>query len=465
MSSLFKVSRSFLLLSFLSLAIVTPSTLFPFIVGKYAWFRTSVDLALIAFLFGLLFQDSGAVMMRRLRDACRQPLVIAVSAFTGIFLLACLFGIDPSFSFWSSFERGEGGFQILHLWLFFSLLVVLVKENAEWRKVFAWAITGGVLVALYGFFAGVGVTGFLGGRFGSNGYRFPGSIGNPAYVAAVALFMLFFAAFLFWSRPRRLRSLATLGYFFIAAIFLAVFFSAATRGAFLGLIAVAVAVAGYFMFTHRQWRKWLIGGAAAILVIVGVLVYFKDSSFVKSIPGSRIFDISFSARTFEDRAIMWKIALDGFRERPLLGWGPENFITVFARHFNTDYFRPAEGFGAWFDRAHSLYFDYLVETGILGLVSFLSIFATFYWCLFGMVRRNSMEMVTGPGVHRNLPQKTSHASFLFSPFARALLFAVPVAYLVQGIVLFDVLPIYICVFLFLAFAASVFWNERATEKR
>ena len=63
---------------------------------------------------------------------------------------------------------------------------------------------------------------------------------------------------------------------------------------------------------------------------------------------------------------MWNIAWEGFKVRPIFGWGPENFLKVFDTHFDTRYFNPVDGFGAWFDRAHSVYFDYLVETGALG---------------------------------------------------------------------------------------------------
>ena len=56
----FKFSKFFLYLVPFAIAIVSRSTLFPFIVGKYVWFRTAVDLALIAFLLGLLFMPREA---------------------------------------------------------------------------------------------------------------------------------------------------------------------------------------------------------------------------------------------------------------------------------------------------------------------------------------------------------------------------------------------------------------------
>src|SRR3989344_754896 len=132
----FKLSKFFLYLVPLGIVIVSKSTLFPFIVGKYVWFRTGVDLALIFFLLGLLFNDATSDVWRRTINIFKNPLVIAVSAFVFIFILAGFFGVDSANSFWSNFERGEGGLQILHLWLFFFLLITLFREEENWRTIF-----------------------------------------------------------------------------------------------------------------------------------------------------------------------------------------------------------------------------------------------------------------------------------------------------------------------------------------
>ena len=49
---------------------------------------------------------------------------------------------------------------------------------------------------------------------------------------------------------------------------------------------------------------------------------------------------------------------------------------------------------------------------------------------------------------------------LLQDAAKALIFSLPVAYFVQGIVLFDILPIYLNVFLFLGFSAYLFGSAQ-----
>jgi O-antigen ligase len=441
----FKISKFFLFASTLSIAIVTSSTLFPFIVGKYAWFRGTVWLAFVLFCLGFVLNHPHSVQYReRLWRILRSPIPISLGIFVLAFLIAGFFGIDPAQSFWSNFERGEGGLQLLTLYVFFILALTLFRTDRAWR-VALWTVIGGALaMTLYGVFAGTGISGFIGPKFSEVGYRFQGSIGNPAYVAAYALFAVMYALYL-WvtAEGRRLWSPARITALVSGLMLLTVFFLAATRGTFVGLLVALVVGVGYIAWHRKSMRRWLMGGVAIILVLVGVSVYFKQSPLIQSLPIARVFDLSFSTRTFGDRAIMWKIAVDGFQERPILGWGPENFIQVFDRHFNTDYYQPPEQFGAWFDRAHSVFFDYLVEIGIVGLLSYLAVFVMFYRTLWRSAAPDGMRATV----------------------ARAIIFAFPVAYLVQGIVLFDVFPIYFNVFLFLAFSTHTFFELQNIKQK
>lgn len=426
----FNLARIFLLVPLIAIVVVTPSTLFPFIVGKYVIFRAAVDLAVIFFLLGLLQKNKESKHYETaLAKVFKSPLGISISIFTIIFLSACFFGVNPSNSFWSSFERGEGGLQILHLWAFFILLSALYQKK-DWKNGFYVAIFGGIFMFLYGLLAGLHKPGFIGPQFGDPSFRFQGSIGNPAYVAAVLIFIIFYALYLLVTEYKRKPfSIPSLAIIASVVLFSATFILAATRGAFLGLIAAIVACAGYAALRHAKLRPWLLGAIGILIALVSVLIYFRNTDFVRSLPGSRIFDISFSATTFQHRTIEWKVAIDGFKARPLLGWGPENFLFIFDELYNTKHFTPAGGFGAWFDRAHNIFLDYLSMTGILGLLSYLSIFIVFYYLIWRHVK------------HRRQNHDTMKDS---------LMVAIPVAYLVQGVVLFDVLTIYINLFFFLA---------------
>ena len=377
----FSLARTFILIPLLAVVVVSINTLFPFIVGKYAIFRTAVDLSLIFFLIGLLQKNEESVgMFKKIEILFRKPLFIAIGIFTLVFVIACFFGVNPSNSFWSNFERGEGGVQIIHLFLFFSLISLLFNDEKSWRRVLIFAILGGMLMSGYGLFAALGKPGFVGAKFAEPGFRFQGSIGNPAYVAAYAIFLMFYAFCLsLLGHQKNKTVLSKIIYILIFAVFFAVFILAATRGAFVGFVSALVIGAAYFAYTKPKLRPVLIGAIIILTVSVSTLVYFKDSKLVKSLPGSRIFDISFSTETFRHRAIEWKVAIDAFKERPLLGWGPENFIFAFDKLYNIRHFTTQAGFGAWFDRAHNIFLDYLSSICIIGLFCYVGVFAAFFW--------------------------------------------------------------------------------------
>lgn len=444
----FKVSKILLYISVFCVIVVTNSTLFPFIVGKYVFFRGVVDLALISFLLGVIFsKGEWEALKTRAKQVFHHPLFIAVSIFALVFLLASLFAHDAGAAFWSNFERGDGGLQVLHFYVFFTLLLLLFRNESEWKKIFMLSLVASGFVILYGVAASLGMSSFIGppGFCG----RFEGSLGNPAYLAPYLMFMMFFASWFWLSKkeaPRR-------NIFFIALllVFLFFFLLSQTRGAFLGL-GLALIVGLLFLscaLPHGKGKNISITLAALSIIFAGAAFAFRHNN-IPLVPfcesSSRLLDISTSDQTAQTRFWTWGSAIKGFQERPLLGWGPENFGVVFDKHFDTRHFTPNQNSETWFDRAHSVYFDYLAETGILGLLSFLGIFVVFFLQFW----RHRRDIIT---YHH------PHGAFL-----AALLLAIPVGYLGQGVALFDVLPIYLNVFLFLGFATHLFLEVKERKQ-
>ncbi|OGG40205.1 hypothetical protein A2116_00755 [Candidatus Jorgensenbacteria bacterium GWA1_49_17] len=443
----FKVSKFFVYAALFSVVFVNTETLFPFIVTKYVFLRVSVGLALIAFLLGLLFQSSGhptSQMLRNARtsDVLKSPLVIAVSLFVLVFLLAGFFGFNPANSFWSNFERGEGGFQMLTFFTFFLLLVFLFRDKKDWLGVFKASLIASVFMIIYGFLAAFDVGGFIGVSL-KIGERFQGSLGNTAYVGTYLLFSLFYSFYMLCGGFGKInRRFGKIILWSLVVLFLIIIWLTQSRGPFLGLGAGIVA----FLFI------WGLGGSRrvkvasiSILIIATVftsLLYtVRFSPVMQDLGFTRFFNITLDNLSTQSRFWTWGAALEGFKEKPILGWGPENFGRVFDEYFDTRHFIPSEASETWYDRAHNVFFDYLVETGILGLLSYIGIFIVFYLRFFKSA----------------LIGKNQHQSVV----PNALIFAMPVAYLVQGVVIFDVLPIYLNLFLFLAFANYGFSHEHS----
>ncbi|MEK7076938.1 MAG: hypothetical protein AAB967_01765, partial [Patescibacteria group bacterium] len=346
--------KFFLYLSLFSVVVVMTSIFFPFIGGKYYFFRVTVELAFIFALLWWAFEAPRGHAEALVRGALRRPLVIAVSLFVFAFLLATVFAYDPNGAFWSNYERGDGGFQMLHYYIFFILLVLLFDGWKEWRRAFFVSLAAAVIMILYGVFGYISltergnalfcpkvkneegvlvercwvpklITPYQGGEMptfwgrlkpaksetaekGKIIYepgiltlaRFHGSLGNPAYVAPYLLFSLFFAFFL-WAKgtAQNVRGplLRGICYGGLAAAFLFFFTLSQTRGAFLGLAAAILAFLVYLMFSWRNGRVRIGVALAGILIIGGILFSFREAPFVKSLPGSRFLSLNFSEQT------------------------------------------------------------------------------------------------------------------------------------------------------------------------
>lgn len=457
------ISKSFLYAALFSVIVVLTSTFFPFIGGKDYFFRTAVQLSLIFFVLWWAFEARPGVIRERLMHATRQPLFIAVSLFVFVFLLATVFAFDSHVAFWSNFERGEGGFQMIHYYLFFVLLIVLFRDWKDWKWGFLLAALAASLMILYGVFAQLGIaktfiSPYAGAAEGTipttfwgllTKTRFQGSLGNPAYVAPHIMFAMFFAIYLGLSQRWRNKKAQIATYTLLSLFFLFFFILSQTKGAFLGLVAATFVFLGYLVFKMPTVRKQLVVIMLALAILGSVAYVFRDTPFIKSLPGSRLLQITLGERTIQTRLWTWGSAWQGFLERPVLGWGPENFNRVFDKYFNPGHFIPNAQSETWFDRAHSVFFDYLAETGILGFLSFLGIFGTFYWQFFARIWKNQLQENTGKrSDNQSQPPE--------SVFSQALLFSMPIGYLVQGLAIFDVLPIYVPLFLFFAFSTYRF---------
>ncbi len=525
-----KLSKFFTYASLFSVTIVLTNTFFPFIGGKDYFFRISVELGLACALLWWAFEAKEGEVKTRGRELFRNPIVIAVSLFVAAFLLSSLFADYPWGAFWSNYERGEGGFQMVHYYFFFMLLAFFFKEKRDWEWLFKLSAIVAGLMVLYGVASAVitvnsgGTLGnpwglvsvyatsqgpvapsFLGRLFSSE-VRFQGSLGNPAYVAPYLIFIIFYCLYLAVHHPRRkwwwmgaaaaslvfLVLTQTRGAFigFIAAVFAFLFYSIrhregkarlAARLALWGFTllnwflafgvlrvkdvdtAAGRSTQGFWGFMNRlynigfSWNQLValfIGSIVVIILLDLLLTLRKQGSKVvvalalafifiggmAYVRGHREFLQTDNADSIVTRVWAWGSAWKGFEGRPLLGWGAENFPTVFDKYFNTQYFIPGKATETWFDRAHSVFFDYLAETGILGFATYVGMFIVFFWEFGRRSRERGHNVVS-----------------------RGLMMALPVGYLVQGLVLFDVLPIYLNLFVFFAFAR--WWLGEGEIKR
>jgi O-antigen ligase/tetratricopeptide (TPR) repeat protein len=363
--------------------IVANNMFFPFITGKNFTFRILVEILFGAWI--VLAYWNSAYRPRK------SWILIALTAFVGIIALADFFGENPFKSIWSNYERMEGLVGLIHLYAYFLVAVAVLNTEKLWDRFWNVSLGVSVIMGIYGLFQ-------LGGVLNINqgGVRVDGTFGNAAYLAVYTLFNIFIAAFMALKQKREMWLRVVYGA--VALLNFVMLYYTATRGAILGLLGgvlLATALIALFEKDRPVFKKTAIGILAGVIIFIGGFFVVKDSSFVKdSQVLSRFSSISLHEKTTKSRFMVWNMAVQGFKERPVLGWGQENFNFVFNKYYNPGMY----GQEPWFDRAHNVFFDWLIAGGLLGLLAYLSLFGTAIWLLWFRVKYfsvTSKSILTG----------------------------------------------------------------------
>lgn len=353
----------FVAIPLIPFVVLGQSTFFPYITGKNFIFRMVVEIMLCAWI--VLVAIDPAYRPKK------SYLLGAFGAFFVIITLAGIFGENPSKSFWSNFERMEGIVTYLHFFAYFLVASTVLSVRGLWRPYFNFHLFAGVIMAIYGVLQWAGDLTIV-----QDGIRVNGTLGNAAYLGTYALFNLFIALYLmskesFTTTGEKVR-IAIYG--FIAILQAFVLYHTATRGAMLGLIVglgILTILIAIFEKKQVMLRKGAIVVLATLVIFVGGFVLMRNASFVKNSPVlERFGSISLTETTTKSRFMIWNMAYQGFKEHPVLGWGMENFNYVFNKYYDPNMY----GQEQWFDRAHNVFFDWLIAGGLLGLLSYLSLF-------------------------------------------------------------------------------------------
>lgn len=338
---------------------------FPFITGKNFFFRMAVEILFVLWAAAAIFDKK-----YRPRPS---PIFWAVVATASVLVLSTIFGENPYRSFWSNYERMEGLVGHIHLFAFFLILTSVFKTGADWRRFFYSSIAVSFIITIYSYLQFMGKL-----EIHQSDIRLDATLGNATYLAIYLVFHLFLLVYYLFAEKRTwLRSI----FAFIFFMELPIVFLTATRGAILGLLGGAALFALLIVLLDGSRRAKIVAASVAgtAALLLGAFFTLKNTSFVhQNYVLKRFADISLREQTVKSRLTIWGMAVEGFRERPILGVGPENFNLVFNKYYKARLW-PQE---PWFDRAHNVFFDWLAQGGALGLLAYLGIFAAAIYTLW-----------------------------------------------------------------------------------
>lgn len=396
---------------------IVPAFFFPFITGKNFAFRLLVEIAL------------GLYVLLALREPKYRPkssvIGWAALAFVVWMGIANVFSVEPIKSFWSNFERMEGYVGLLHLYAFFLLAGAMLSAENLWQRFFNTSIAAS---AMMGFYALLQVFGAL-AISTQSGLRVDTTFGNATYLAVYMLIHLFLTIYMLAQYYSKAEKGVGIPMLYGAALVLqgVALYYTETRGAILGAVGGLLVMALYLaLFARaREWRVartralWAIG---AIVLLGAGFFAVKDTQFIRESPAlGRLASISLEDNTTKARFMVWNMALQGFAERPVTGWGQENFSYVFNTHYTPEMY----GQEAWFDRAHNQFLDWLIAGGLPAFVLYVGLYALLVLVFF---RSGNLSVAERAALIGLLAGYTFNNLFVFDNLVSAMYFFVLLAF-------------------------------------
>ena len=415
---------------------VANSMYFPYITGKNFAFRIIVEIIFALWVY-LAFIDA------KYRPKFSW-ISVSVLVFVVVMAFADIFAVNPMKAIWSNYERMDGWITLIHLLMYFLVFGSIMKLKENWLWFFRSSVIASILMIIP----------VLQEWLKTETTRVSVTLGNPIYVAVYFLFNFFFVLILLYQdvliksenteKPVKTIFSNWLTYAYLAAGFICVFgiWRTSTRGVILGLLGgliITSLIIALFEKKDKLMKNFSIGSLVIIVLLIGGFFAIKNTQFVKNnVTLERLAEISWTdvAGQGQARQYVWPMALEGFKEKPILGWGQDGFNNIFNKYYDVRMYDQEQ----WFDRAHNTPLDILVAGGILGLLSYLFIFLT---SVFVIIKKKNDFNVTEIG----------------------LIIGLLAAYFAQNLFVFDNLIGYIFFYVILAYLYSRDTNGEIVDTR
>lgn len=269
-----------------------------------------------------------------------------------------------------------------------SLVIVVLDRDAMWEWLLlavVAAATANAVVGVYIFFGGSGAPHLVVlDRF----FRAFGTFGQPNPFGAfmgIIVPVASMAAVGYWQRAwlqrwRLFPLLTGIAYAGAAGLMVIALFASWSRGAWLGFAAAIVVMV--LALPRRFWQS------IVLLAVVGVfsITLWMASLIPRSIldrvlsateelfvlTDVRAVDITTENYAIVERLAHWQAALNMARDNPWMGVGFGNYATAYDQYRLMNWDNPL-------GHAHNYYLNLLGETGIIGLMGYLTLFTGIMW--------------------------------------------------------------------------------------
>lgn len=363
-----------LMMGGLALVLLTPlifsvRTSYTSTFSQSLYFRFMVELMVL--LYGVLLIHNRAWRPRR------SPILVITLLLFASMTISSILGFNPARSFWGTLGRGEGLLTQLHFLAFFLMLTAMVRRQAEWLMLLRVLVATSIPIGIIGILQTQGLY-----RFGSldctPAYcpRIHGTFNNSGSYGSYLALIIFIALVVAVLEKNKY---GKWGWFGFAVFNMVLLLLTGARASWLGLIAGAavIGVIGILRLPKQAFKKRLailLGAFIASFTLLGLVFartqgYFQDNILLDRLEAmfSNLLELQHYSRF-----LAWKVGIRAWQEHPWIGSGLESlayYYDRFADSATLGIFGPS----SLLDRAHNHWIDLLVTSGVVGLVSYLTL--------------------------------------------------------------------------------------------
>ncbi len=365
---------------------------YPSIAPKIFFFYGAVELMAAFWIYALLTDPEYRLTKKTLLY------FIPIFAFVAWMTVSGVMAVNPRLAFWGTLARGTGLIVLYHAFIFSVIMASLFKKFGKeyLYRLMKWFVAGGFLLSITIW-------------FGASGFKLPyqwsqtdgggGLTGNSSLAAAYLLFAIAFGIILLLSRSvskkEKWLTVGALTVTIFSPLFINLVFwmfsgqglMGNARGATIGMFSgVAAALVIYAIFSGKKtWRA-----IGIILVIAGIASFSYLWNRLVT-PGTSLHE-TFVQDATGTRFIFWNVGSEVLQDSPWFGYGPENYMIAFQRHFDYRMLEAKYNHEVWNDRAHNIYYQTGTDGGYPAIVLYALFLAGILFALYKAYKKERLSL-------------------------------------------------------------------------
>lgn len=369
---------------------------FPFLnYSSFLYFPTTTRSITVVGLAGLLGLVCGVILLweKSRLLIIKAPIFLVIGLGLISIILAGWWGLDWHNTFWSVTTRMTGIWYLLNLGLIMWLLWLVLEDPIKAKQLILIVVISTALYSVLAWSGPEGINWFF-KNYSNDGFTF----GNSTFAG-----MYLFGAFL-------------LALYYVL--------QAETKRWWMYVLPVILVINPYII-NHQVWSgnfsNGLVGEARASAYVIGLslvglallwaiskiksvvlkakvsyalfvlaLLTFMVATWSLLLPGGYLRGV-YLDQASAARPLVWELSEKAIKERPYLGYGSDNFERVYEVYYDNRLLQDEYGVEAWFDRAHNIFIDQLLDNGLIGLIIYLLAYVVIIWSLIYVALNNKKK--------------------------------------------------------------------------